>query len=77
MLMLSEGQMSDHTGAKLLYPHLPAAETLIADRNADGTHDFAATDAEFDSITSHFVPPSEQEGFETIVYRGPDAKTKH
>ncbi len=27
MLMLSEGQMSDHTGAKLLYPHLPAAET--------------------------------------------------
>jgi hypothetical protein len=25
MLMLSEGQMSDHTRAKLLYPHLPAA----------------------------------------------------
>lgn len=35
MLMLSEGQMSDHTGAKLLYPHLPAAETLIADKGYD------------------------------------------
>ncbi len=32
MLLLSEGHMSDHTGAKLLYPHLPAAETLIADK---------------------------------------------
>lgn len=35
MLMLSEGQMSDHTGAKLLYPHLPAAELLIADKVYD------------------------------------------
>ena len=35
MLMLSEGQMSDHTGIKLLYPHLPAAETLIADKGYD------------------------------------------
>lgn len=35
MLMLSEGQMGDHTGAKLLYPHLPAAETLIADKGYD------------------------------------------
>ena len=35
MLLLSEGHMSDHTGAKLLYPHLPAAETLIADKGYD------------------------------------------
>jgi transposase len=35
MLMLSEGQMSDHTGAKLLYPHLPADEKLIADKGYD------------------------------------------
>jgi hypothetical protein len=33
--MLSEGQMSDYTGEKLLYPHLPAAETLIADKGYD------------------------------------------
>lgn len=35
MLMLSEGQMSDHTGARLFYPYLPAAETLIADKGYD------------------------------------------
>jgi len=35
MLMRSEGPMSDYTGAKLLYPHLPAAETLIADKGYD------------------------------------------
>ena len=35
MLMLSKGQLSDHTGGKLLFPHLPAAETLIADESYD------------------------------------------
>jgi transposase len=35
MLMLSEGQLSDHIGAKLLYPQLPAAETLVADKGYD------------------------------------------
>ena len=35
-------------------------------RNAAGTHDFAASDAEFDLITSHFVPPSEAEGFKVV-----------
>jgi putative transposase len=35
MLMLTEGQMSDHTGAKLLYPGLPEAKTLSADKGYD------------------------------------------
>ena len=35
MLMLSEGQMSDHMGAKILYPALPHAKTLIADKGYD------------------------------------------
>jgi putative transposase len=35
MLLLTEGQMSDHTGAKLLYPGLPDAKTLIADKGYD------------------------------------------
>ena len=35
MLMLTEGQMSDHTGAKILYPALPPAKTLIADKAYD------------------------------------------
>ena len=34
-MLLSEGQMSDHTGAKLLYPALPPADTLIADKGYD------------------------------------------
>jgi transposase len=35
MMALSEGQMSDHTGAKLLYPHLPQAKYLIGDKGYD------------------------------------------
>jgi predicted kinase len=35
-------------------------------RNAAGTHDFAASDAQFDLITSYFVPPSEAEGFKVV-----------
>jgi len=38
-------------------------------RNAAGKHEFAATDAQFDLITSHFVPPAPEEGFEIVVHR--------
>ena len=38
-------------------------------RNAAGAHEFAATDAQFDQITSYFVPPTAQEGLEIIVHR--------
>jgi len=34
-MLLSEGQMSDHVGAKHLYPQLPSAKTLIADKGYD------------------------------------------
>ena len=34
-LLLTEGQMSDHTGAKILYPTLPDADALIADKGYD------------------------------------------
>ena len=34
-MLLSEGQMSDHVGAKHLYPQLPSANTLIADKGYD------------------------------------------
>ncbi|MGL5384903.1 MAG: AAA family ATPase [Enterobacterales bacterium] len=37
-------------------------------RNQSGTHDFAATDAQFDLITQHFVKPTAQEGFNIIRY---------
>lgn len=32
-------------------------------RNAAGEHAFAVSDAEFDRIAAHFVPPAEDEGF--------------
>ena len=38
-------------------------------RNATGKHEFAPTDAHFDLITSHFVPPSAEEGLEIVVHR--------
>ncbi|HEY3985957.1 ATP-binding protein [Cedecea sp.] len=37
-------------------------------RNSSGTHDFAATDAQFDLITRYFVAPDESEGFTIIRY---------
>ncbi|EPF16908.1 Predicted kinase [Cedecea davisae] len=37
-------------------------------RNASGTHDFAATDAQFDLITRYFVAPGEEEGFNIARY---------
>lgn len=35
VLLLSEGQMSDHKGAGLILDRLPGAEVLIADRGYD------------------------------------------
>lgn len=37
-------------------------------RNASGTHPYAPTDAEFDEITRHFMPPSSEEGFHIVRY---------
>ena len=34
-MLLSEGQMSDHKGARLLLPRLPLAQALLADRGYD------------------------------------------
>lgn len=38
-------------------------------RNAQGEHDFAATDAEFDLITRHFCAPGEEEGLVIELHR--------
>lgn len=38
-------------------------------RNQRGEHEFAATDAEFDLITSYFCEPGEEEGLRIEVYR--------
>jgi predicted kinase len=46
----------------------------LRQRNADGTHEFTVSDAEFDEITSYLVPPSAAEGFDTTVY--PEAEPR-
>lgn len=38
-------------------------------RNARGEHDFAATDAEFDLITSYFRAPDQAEGLDVVMHR--------
>ncbi|QBF26591.1 ATP-binding protein [Pseudomonas tructae] len=38
-------------------------------RNVRAEHDFAATDAEFDLITSYFRPPNEEEGLDVVMHR--------
>ena len=35
ILALTAGQVSDHVGAKIVYPALPKAKTLIADKGDD------------------------------------------
>lgn len=40
----------------------------LHNRNAEGDHPFSVTDDQFDLITSFFVPPSTEEGFDIIVH---------
>jgi predicted kinase len=44
----------------------------LRQRNAAGRHDFAASDEEFDVITSYFLLPQPDEGFD-VVHRVGDA----
>ena len=41
----------------------------LQSRNAAGEHHFSVSDADFHHITSYFVPPQEEEGFNIIRYR--------
>lgn len=38
-------------------------------RNAEGTHDFTVTEADFDLFSRYFVPPAPEEGFTLVVHR--------
>jgi predicted kinase len=44
-------------------------KTRLRERNASGDHEFAATDEQFDLITSHFVAPMPDEGFNVVIHR--------
>ena len=45
VLCLSEGQLSDHVGAKLIYPAMPNAKVLIGDKGYDSDEFRAALKA--------------------------------
>ena len=38
----------------------------LRQRNASGLHPFSTSDAQFDAITRHFVPPATAEGFHVV-----------
>lgn len=42
------------------------AKARLRARNAGGDHPFAVTEDQFDRLAKHFVPPSEDEGFEVV-----------
>jgi transposase len=54
-LLLSEGQLSDHRGARLLLTNLPSACDLIADRGYDSNHFRAAL---LERGTTPCIPPT-------------------
>ena len=41
----------------------------LVGRNASGEHEFTVSDEVFDLFTSHFVPPTPEEGFDLVVHR--------
>ncbi|HBZ16990.1 AAA family ATPase [Pantoea sp. NPDC088449] len=43
-------------------------KTRLHARNASGQHDFAATDAQFALISSYFVAPQSEEGFNVVTH---------
>jgi len=40
-------------------------------RNMSGAHEFSVSEAEFERISRHFQPPSEEEGFNLSIHRVP------
>jgi transposase len=50
IFLLTEGQLSDHKGAALIYPMLPDAETIIADKGYD-------SDAFRDALAGRGITP--------------------
>ena len=65
------------SGAAHQLHYLDVPETLckarLRERNAAGTHDFAATDAQFALITRYFSVPGEGEGFNVVRHSPPQA----
>jgi putative transposase len=70
VLLLSEGQMSDHKAARLMFRHLPKAKHLIADRGYDSDRFRTTLTARG---TMPCIPPRKnrkvQHPYDTTLYR--------
>lgn len=64
---LFEGAGADHILHYLRMDDATCKARLSA-RNAAGTHEHAASDADYDLFTSRFVEPGEAEGFRILVH---------
>jgi putative transposase len=70
VMLLTEGQMSDHKGAALMFDRLPAAKTIIGDRGYDSNRFRAALAAKgiepcIPSTRSRKTPLP----YDTVLYR--------
>lgn len=56
---------------QLHYLDVPDAvcKARLRARNGSGEHEFAATDDQFDLITSRFVAPTSEEGFNVVLHQ--------
>ncbi|HTH52524.1 MAG TPA: ATP-binding protein [Edaphobacter sp.] len=68
MRMIFEEAGASH---QLHYLDVPDAvcKARLRARNASGEHEFAATDEQFDLITSYFVAPKPDEGFNVVLHQ--------
>ena len=68
--MKDVGEAAD-ADVRLHYLDVPDAvcRARLRARNADGAHEFAATDEQFDLISSYFEPPAEEEGLAIVRHK--------
>jgi transposase len=70
VLLLTEGQMSDHKGARLILDALPPAQSLIADRGYDSNW---FRQALIDRGTTPCIPPTKRRKvpipYDKMLYR--------
>lgn len=70
ILALTAGQVSDHIGAKIVYPCLPGSRVLIADKGYDSNEWRAALSAK--GITACIPPKANRKAnteFDKVLYK--------
>ena len=60
--------------ARLHYLDVPddICKARLRARNAGGEHPFQVSDEQFDKLSSHFVAPTEDEGFDIVLHQSGD-----